>query len=178
MASDIVLLLKSEHRRLLTLADQCRRRPRGLADPAGELRRLLHAHACGVAGDVLDDGAVAPAVVGFDPITPGEVAAIPEPELPRAARELVEAEAAQVLPALAERVSLPERRRVGKVYRTRRDARLRGAMRPRRRELSQTELYELARRAGVQHRSTMTQAELLAAVEAAIDPTIDDRGPG
>jgi hypothetical protein len=168
MASDIVLLLESEHRRLLTLADQCRRRSRGLADPASELRRLLHAHACGVVRDVLEDQVVARAVVGFEPLTPAEVAAIPEPELADAARDLVEAEAVVVLPALAEGVPLPERRRLGKVYRTRRDARMRAVPRPRRRELSQTELYELARRAGIQHRSRMTQAELVAA--------LDDRG--
>ena len=68
--------------------------------------------------------------------------------------------------ALLEQLGLDERRRLGKVFRIRRDAQLRGSSSGSRRRRSQTELYEMARRAGVEHRSRMTQAQLQAAIEA------------
>jgi hypothetical protein len=55
---------------------------------------------------------------------------------------------------------------MGKVFRMRRDANLRSGHDGSRRRRSQTELYEMARRAGVEHRSRMTQAQLQAALEA------------
>jgi hypothetical protein len=53
---------------------------------------------------------------------------------------------------------------MGKVFRIRRDAVLRGGHARQHRQRSHTELYELARRAGLENRSTMTQAQLQAAV--------------
>ena len=86
-------------------------------------------------------------------------------ELIRAAKELVGAEVRFVLPAV-ESLELNVRRRMGKVFRMRRDANLRNGDSGSRRRRSQTELYEMARRAGVEHRSSMTQAQLQEALEA------------
>jgi hypothetical protein len=85
--------------------------------------------------------------------------------LARAAVALAAAEAAAVLPRLAD-LPINERRRIGKVFRIKRDGALRGAGPATRRQRSQTELYELARRAGVEQRSRMTLAQLEAAVSA------------
>lgn len=167
MASDICLVLRSEHRDLLVLADQCGRVSRGLHDPVAGLSHRLAAHlraaeeevhpvlrssAPATLTDLLD---VERAVAGLGADRQG---------LARAARELVDVERAVVVPALAALLPIADRRRLGRVFRIRRDAVLRGAHPRQNRQLSQTELYELARRAGLEHRSTMTQAQLRAAV--------------
>ena len=66
---------------------------------------------------------------------------------------------------ILESLELLTRRRMGKVFRIHRNAAVRAASSTGRRRRSQTELYELARRAGVEHRSRMTQSELQAAIE-------------
>ncbi|HEX6887043.1 MAG TPA: hypothetical protein VF143_02965, partial [Candidatus Nanopelagicales bacterium] len=83
----------------------------------------------------------------------------------QAATALIEAERAVVIPKLAA-MPISERRRIGKVFRIRRETALRHATTATRRQRSQTELYELARRAGVEQRSRMTLAQLEAAVSA------------
>jgi len=169
MASDIGLVLRTEHRDLLILADRCGRASRGFQDPAADLERRLRAHIAAANESAMSAvsstgapelrHALEAAVASLDggSTTGGALAEV--------ARRLVEAEQAQVLPVLEERVPLPERRRMGRVFRIRRDAVLRAAHAHPHRQRSQTELYELARRAGLEHRSTMTQSQLQAAVE-------------
>ncbi len=94
-----------------------------------------------------------------------EATKISADELVRAAQDLVGAEVQFVVPAV-ETLELNVRRRMGKVFRMRRDANLRTGDPGSRRRRSQTELYEMARRAGVEHRSSMTQAQLQQALEA------------
>ena len=168
MASDIELVLRSEHRDLLRLADRCGRASRGFQDPAADLQGRLRAHVAAVSEGPLDvvsalganalPDALEEARAALDGSATGEV-------LAREARRLVEVEQAELLPILAERVPLPVRRWMGQVFRIRRDAVVRASHAPAHRQMSQTELYELARRAGVEHRSTMTQSELQAAVQ-------------
>lgn len=179
MASDIGLVLGSEHRDLLVLADQCGRMSRGFQDPVGDLCRRLRAHLVAANEEVYPvlrslvctdqvDGlwlAVESArSLSYDSVAREEVAAV--------TRGLVAAERAAVLPVVTAQMPIAERRRMGKVFRIRRDAVLRSAPAQQHRHRSQTELYELARRAGVEHRSTMTQAQLEAAVAQW------ERGPG
>ncbi len=82
------------------------------------------------------------------------------------ADEIRHIEESVVLPAVRERLELQSRRRLGKVFRIKRDAHLRTLKKGPRRQLSQTELYEVARRAQVENRSRMTATELLAAINA------------
>jgi hypothetical protein len=171
MASDIGIVLRSEHRDLLILADQCGRMSRGLHDPGADLRRRLQAHLTAAGEEVY------PAVrSSSSPIQAGlqhavEMVgaalgdeAVPREELAHVARSLVEVERSAVVLTLAAQLPIAERRRMGKVFRMRRDAVLRSAHASQNRQRSQTELYELARRAGLEHRSMMTQAQLQAAV--------------
>jgi hypothetical protein len=171
MASDIGLVLRSEHRDLLSLADQCGRLSRGFHDPAAALRRRLQAHLAVAAEGVY------PVVRSSSPEGSANLLiavervgvalrdeAVGREELAELARILVEAERSDVLLVLAAQLPIVERRRMGKVFRMRREALLRAAPPRQHRRLSQTELYELARRAGLEHRSTMTQAQLQAAV--------------
>ena len=165
MASDIGLVLGSEHRDLLVLADQSGWASRGFHDPVTELGRRLLAHVAAVEAEVhpvlrsspsLNQVDVRNVVERVDAIL-GEDA-VDREALAGAARDLVDVERA-VLPALVAMLPIAERRRMGKVFRIRRDAALRSAHSRQHRQLSQTELYELARRAGLEHRSTMTQAQ-------------------
>ena len=172
MASDIGIVLRSEHRDLLILADQCGRMSRGLHDPAADLRRRLQAHLTAAEAEVY------PFVRWSSPSSIRracctrsrsvgaalEDEAVAREELAQVARSLVEVERSAVLLALAAQLPIAERRRMGKVFRMRRDAVLRSAHARQNRQRSQTELYELARRAGLEHRSTMTQAQLQVAV--------------
>ena len=171
MASDIGIVLRSEHRDLLVLADQCGRMSRGLHDPAADLRRRLQAHVTAAVAEVYpvvrwsspssQEGLqYAVQMVGAALV---DEAVAPE-ELAQVARSLVEVERSAVLLVLATHLPIAERRRMGKVFRMRREAVLRSAHARQNRQRSQTELYELARRAGLEHRSTMTQAQLQAAV--------------
>jgi hypothetical protein len=171
MASDIGLVLGSEHRDLLVLADQCGRAARGLRDPAAELRRRLVAHLAAAEAEVfpvlrsfasLDLTDLSTAVEQLGAALRDDAAAAQD--LARGARALVDSERVAVVPVLVARLPIAERRRMGKVFRIRRDGVLRGWHSRPLRQLSQTELYELARRAGLKHRSTMTQAQLQAAV--------------
>ncbi len=167
VASDIVLVLGTEHRELAALIDQCSRPSRGFQDPQEDLRRRLAAHIAATSA------AVHPAIGTWRPpelehalAEAAEALDAPSrPGLARAATDLIEAEASAVLPRLAE-LALNERRRIGKVFRIKREGALRSAGSTTRRQRSQTELYELARRAGVEQRSRMTLAQLEAAVSA------------
>ena len=171
MASDIVLVLRSEHRDLLILADQCGRMSRGFHDPVGDLRGRLQAHLAAV------DVGVSPVLRSLPSADLGDLRhavelvgaaladeSVGREELAQVVRGLVEAERSDVMLALVAQVPIAERRRAGKVFRMRRDAVLRADQSRHNRQRSQTELYELARRAGVEHRSTMNQAQLQAAV--------------
>ncbi len=80
------------------------------------------------------------------------------------AQALVLVEQRTLLPWLEQNTSVDDRRRLGTLYRVRRDMVARTPLQ--RPSLTRTELYERARRAGVENRSRMTQAELAAAVEA------------
>lgn len=167
MASDILLILATEHRELLQLADRCGRWVRGFEDPEGDLSRRLVTYAqaasvevypsvrAGAAGDLL----LASAVAASDPELVGD-------SLTGAARALVAVEQEVLLPLISERLHLAERRRVGKRFRLRREACLRRVPAVPRRSRSHSELYEQARRAGVENRSRMTQSQLQAAVDS------------
>jgi hypothetical protein len=167
MASDIVLVLRSEQRSLDLLAQRCSRRSRGLEDPFGDLRAGLLSHVEAVAQEV------APTLRGF-----GEQAewlqamrqhilAAADNDLPREASEVVEFERIELLPAVAS-LAVEHRRRLGKAFRIRREASQRARGQGRRRPaVSQTELYEQARRAGISQRSRMSHAELWEAVSGA-----------
>lgn len=163
MASDLVLVLRSEHRRLTRLSERSRRSSRGLQDPRAELRRAVTAHAAAGRSELL------PALDAW-PMAPRWQALlerttdVPDAELPEAVETLVEVEQELLLPWLADVSSVDDRRRLGTLYRVRRDMAARAPVsRP---SLTRTELYERARRAGVENRSRMTQAELREAVEA------------
>jgi hypothetical protein len=187
MVSDIVRVLQSEHRELLILADQCGRTSRGFHDPASDLERRLRAHVRAAAEEVLPPllgpaGRAGPGVGAslqdaLDRVTGAlEPEPVPRQRLAGAARELVEVERAVVLPAVASLLHLPERRRMGTMFRLRRDTVLGAGHSRRHRAPSQTELYELARRAGVEQRSTMSQTQLLAAVGTSPQADGCDRG--
>jgi 2-hydroxychromene-2-carboxylate isomerase len=172
MASDIGLVLGSEHRDLLVLADQCGRASRGFHDPATDLGRRLGAHLAAADAEVypvlrasasLDLAGLRVAIETVEAALASD-AAVRE-DLARVARRLVDVERVAVVPALAAMLPIAERRRMGKVFRLRRDAVLRAAHTHQHRKRSQTELYEVARRAGLEHRSSMTQAQLQDAVE-------------
>jgi hypothetical protein len=171
MASDVVLVLRSEHRDLLILADRCRRMSRGFQDPEADLRGRLQAHVAAVdvetcpvlrslsaadLGDLRNAVTLVGAALGDE--------SVGREELAQVVWGLVEAERSDVMRALVAQLPIAERRRAGKVFRMRRDAVLRAEHSRHHRQRSQTELYELARRAGVEHRSTMNQAQLQAAV--------------
>jgi hypothetical protein len=172
MASDIVLVLGTEHRDLRILADQCGRLSRGFHDPVAGLRRRLQAHVAAADLEVfpaLSRSSSPPNLANL--VNAVELvgaalgdASVAREELAKVAWGLVEAERSDVLSALATQLPIAERRRMGKVFRMRRDAVMRAVHARHNRQRSQTELYELARRAGLKHRSTMTQAQLQAAV--------------
>jgi hypothetical protein len=81
----------------------------------------------------------------------------------------------QVLTPLESAVARKEVRRLGGVYETRRDAELRehgdAEPPPRRFDLSRAELYELARRAGIEGRSAMSRRDLIAELQRREAPT-------
>ena len=170
MAVDIVLVLGSEHRRLRQLLDRCGRSSRGFQDPAQELHKALRAHVLAATAEVYPTAAALgsssqwPAEEIADIRMCAESSHPAREELTGAAEGLIRIE--RHIVALLEQLGLDERRRLGKVFRIRRDAQLRGSSSGSRRRRSQTELYEMARRAGVEHRSRMTQAQLQAAIEA------------
>jgi hypothetical protein len=186
MASDIGLILGSEHRDLLVLADRCGRVSRGFQDPGADLARRLVAHlvaaeaevySCQRAPDPPDLADLRDAVERVDAALGSGAAE--RAELALVARGLGDVERGGGLPVLAARLPIAERRRMGRVFRIRRDAVLRGAHSRPNRQRSQSELYELARRAGVERRSTMTQAQLQAAVaqwERQSGPGMQDAG--
>jgi hypothetical protein len=171
MASDIALLLAAEHRVLAQLADRAERSSRGVVDPVAELQCRLTAHAQSVRSDVLpmaerradevEAGGLAELRRALDRVIDsggaGRSAAM--------ARTLVAHERVTLVPVLERHVPIAERRRAGKVYRIHRDAAVRALSGPTRAARSRTELYEMARRAGIEHRSRMTQRELQDAVE-------------
>lgn len=163
MAVDITLVLRTEHRRLRQLIERCGRPRRGFGDPVADLRVALLAHVAAARSEVYP---VVGAEDDLDRVL--DVAARPAPsreDLVEAARETLAVEQ-QVVETLADALEPGRRRRIGKAFRVRRDTELRRAGSPRRRHRSQTELYELARRAGVEYRSNMTQAQLQQALEA------------
>lgn len=171
MAVDIVLVLHSEHRRFQQLVERCGRTSRGFHDPVSELHLTLRAHVLAATAEIYPTAAKSSPVDTWPAAQLTEVRTLVEQEqlgqaeAIRAAALLTDAEEQAVLPVL-EMLEIGPRRRLGKVFRIRRDASSRGSVGPRRRRRSQTELYELARRAGVEHRSRMTQAELAEAIEA------------
>ncbi len=173
MAVDIALVLRSEHRQIQRQIERCGRTSRGFADPAGDLQATLRSHILAATTEVyptaakLTDPNSWPAEVLASVRTTAEADEVDEDALLKAAAELIRAEETSVLPVLEDRLEIPARRRMGKVFRIRRDANARAAVAgQRRRHRSQTELYEVARRAGVEQRSRMTQSELQAAIEA------------
>jgi hypothetical protein len=171
MAVDIVLVLRSEHRHIQQLLDRCSRASRGFHDPIAELHQALRSHVLAATAEIYPTAAKAcdPQEWPADRLTLVRTLVerdhLEDSEARHAAEELVEAEEDSVIPIL-EGLELIQRRRLGKVFRIRRDALVRQSAGSRRRRRSQTELYELARRAGVEHRSRMTQAELQAAIDA------------
>jgi hypothetical protein len=168
MASDIVLVLRSDHRQLLLLAEQCRRPSRGLERPEEALRRALAAHVEAVGTVVYPPVASRADPDQLRPALSAVAAHLENPSrtgLAESACALVEVESSTVIPALAA-LPIADRRRMGKVFRIHQERRLRHAAPLVRRQRSQTELYELARRAGLARRSRMTQSQLEEAVSA------------
>jgi hypothetical protein len=171
MAVDVVLVLNSEHRRLAQLVERCGRPRRGLHDPAAELQQALHAHMVAATAEIYPAAARRCPPRGWpgEGLTGVRVAAEQEPpdvgRLQEAAQSLVTMERETVIPAL-DGLEVPARRRLGKVFRIRRDAAARNAASSHRRHRTQTELYEVARRVGIEHRSRMTQAQLQSALQA------------
>ncbi len=168
MASDVVLLLRSQHRRMLALLERCERTSRGLHDPVAQLRRELAAHVSAAGEEIAaaaPRGERPPAQWVADLDRVGDLAVdAGVPDLRLATRGLVQTEEHVLVPWLQQALTVDERRRVGKLYRVRRDSRAKTRLS--RRQRSRTELYEKARRAGVENRSRMTQAELQDAVQA------------
>jgi len=170
MAVDIVLVLRSEHRRIQQLIDRCGRTSRGFHEPLADLQQALRAHVLAATAEIypsvakVTDPHIWPADRLTEVRTVVEADHAPERELIMAAEDLMALEEQSILPFLGD-LELLSRRRLGKVFRIRRDAAVRAASSTGRRRRSQTELYELARRAGVEHRSRMTQSELQAAIE-------------
>lgn len=166
MPSDILLVLHSDQRQLMVLADRCRRSGRGLEDPEGDLRAALTAHATALLHEVL------PRVRGTAELAEhldAMISGLPDQgseKLADTAEQVVEAER-QELTGNAATLSIDARRRLGKAFRIRRQAALRARGHTRRVTVSQSELYEIARRAGISQRSKMTHAELLQAVHGA-----------
>lgn len=169
MAVDVVLVLQSEHRKLQQLVERCGRTSRGFHDPVADLAHALYAHMSAATGEIYPTTARL-AGSAWPAARAAQISSAAESEAPetlqQAAGALARFEEEHVLPLLEERLELEARRRLGKVFRMRRDAAARSASTSRRRHRTQTELYELARRAGIEHRSRMTQAELQAAIEA------------
>lgn len=169
MAVDIVLVLRSEHRRIQQLVERCGRASRGFHDPVTDLWQALRAHVLAATAELypcaakVGDPQQWPAQKLTEVRTLLERAPQAEDAL-RAAELLLSAEEDCVVPRL-EGLDVATRRRLGKVFRMRRDATARQASASHRRRRSQTELYEVARRVGVEQRSRMTQAELQAAIE-------------
>jgi hypothetical protein len=163
MASDLVLVLSSEDRRLARLSERSRRSFRGLQDPRSDLRRAVSAHAAAGRSELLPGLGGWPDVAGWEALL-DEVADASDGYVLSVVEALLTVEQQSLLPWLAESTSVDDRRRLGTLYRVRRDMAARApASRP---GLTRTELYERARRAGVENRSRMTQAELGAAVDA------------
>lgn len=156
MASDIVLVLRSEHRDLLLLADQRGRASRGFHDPETGLRSRLHAHVAAAEAEVYptlrSSGSpnVSDLLHAVERVAGAlDDTAITREELAEVAQDLVAAERSAVLLFLAAQMPIGERRRMGRVFRKRRDAALRVTQGHHHRNVSQTELHELARRAGL-----------------------------
>lgn len=168
MAVDIALVLQSEHRRIQQLVQRCGRTSRGFHDPAAELATTLRIHLDVANREVYPTAKVLTVRWPGDQLERVEAMVLSEDgtseELIEAAEMLISAESEVVVPALLHGQDVPERRRLGKVFRLRRDAMARSMKGSHRRQPSQTELYELARRAGVEQRSKMTQAELQQAI--------------
>ena len=167
MASDIVLVLRSEHRELSALADQCSRMSRGFEDPARRLGERMRAHAAALERNVLGHTLLASEVDGIvRDIVEQLRSEVDERSPDVVAGSVITREAEALLPRLDREVPLAERRRMGKGFRLVRDAALRGSHPTSRRARSQSELYEVARRAGLERRSRMSLVELQHAVEA------------
>lgn len=171
MAVDIVLVLHSEHRRVGQLIERCGRASRGFHDPVEDLHHALRAHVLAATAEIYPVAAKSSDPQSWPSQQLTDVRMTLEDDHPGqaevigAAEVLVTLEQEHVIPVL-ETMELFQRRRLGKVFRIRKDAALRAAASSGRRRRSQTELYELARRAGVEHRSRMTQSELQAAIES------------
>jgi hypothetical protein len=181
MASDLALVLPSAHRRLRARLERCTRPARGMDDPDAELARELAAHTQAAVHEIyraeglvrlLPEGGASRLTQVAQEVQ--QVLAGPSVDPARLARlttAVISTEEALLLPVLQDAMPLPERRRLGKVYRLRRDAALRAAGPARRhRTASHSELYERARRAGVSQRSRMTVAELEQALRAQPEP--------
>lgn len=169
MAVDVVLVLQSEHRKLHQLVERCGRPSRGFHDPVADLQHALYAHMVAATAEIYPTAArLSGSLWPAEAVTEIRKAAESESSdaLRAATADLVRMEEQYVLGLFGEHLELDARRRLGKVFRIRRDAAARSAATSRRRHRTQTELYELARRAGIEHRSRMTQAELQAAIEA------------
>ena len=171
MAVDIMLVLASEHRRMTQLVQRCGRTSRGFHDPRRDLHIILKAHLQAAATEVYPSVArrakdLAWPAQRIDSLREALEHEQPAEVLAAIADEIRHIEQSVVVPTVCERLELQSRRRLGKIFRIKRDAHLRTLKKGPRRQLSQTELYEVARRAQVEHRSRMTATELQAAINA------------
>jgi len=166
MASDILIVLRSEHRQLRLATERCSRTARGLEDPFGDLRAALLGHLEAMA---LEVNPALPENIDDWLSRQDRVRSLPNTQLVSAAEATIGLERDQLLPLLQE-LSVPARRRLGRAFRIRREASVRAhiqATAGRRSVASQSELYELARQAGIHRRSRMTKAELHRALRTA-----------
>ncbi len=180
MPSSVVRLVALDHDRMLRLARRACSPGPSQDRWRDELVQLLRAHAAAEA-EVLDASGVAERLRPVD----DEVATVTDalassaiggPEMGSACERLerllrVHADllAEQVLGPLEAAVPRREIRRLGGAYETRRDEALREAgtdeRPPRRLDLPRAELYELARRAGIQGRSAMSRRDLISELQ-------------
>lgn len=170
MAVDIALVLQSEHRRIRQLISRCSRSSRGFHDPVSELEAEVRRHLEIAQQEVyptsrtLCDHWPQDTLDRIRAVLGDQSATLPQ--VIEAADALIEFESEVVIPSLQQEKDVLDRRRIGKVFRMRRDAAVRTTKKAHRKAPSQTELYEIARRAGVEQRSRMTQAELQKAITA------------
>lgn len=154
----------------MDLADQCTRPSRGFENPVSRLHDRLAAHLSALervgmsTARWLGDGS-GPIPDVLEHLRGATSEPATRDSTPVLARTVVDREERDVIPQLEAEVPILERRRAGKSFRSVRDSALRGSHPSSRRVRSQSELYALARRAGLEQRSRMTQVQLQHAVE-------------
>lgn len=181
MPSSVVRLVALDHDRILRLARRACSPGPSQERWRHELVRLVRAHAAAEAAvldptgpgadrlrQVDDDVATVTGVLATAPLDGDEMAVACE-RLGQLLRVHADLMTEHVLGPLEEVAPRREIRRLGGAYETRRDEALRASGTdeppPRRLDLPRAELYELARRAGIQGRSAMSRRDLISELQ-------------